>query len=466
MRAAPSSVPPLPESRALLVVVDAARSASGGSRDALANAALNHPQAPGFEAAGLRRLAESYGDAQQGFRRPQASVGYVVAALYTIRRRIAVWIGIPFLVLMTVGTATWGISEYTRREELALLRSRCRSKIETAQKEARSAGNDADTIERAVRSAQPPLLNESRIRDLLQAFRGYQDTARAFFSAHEPYNGLDPRRLRALRLDADGIGDTVSAMKNLLEQLQDQFGKSQELRSSRDQLDGLFKEAQALNTVRTQTTPTEIHALGVRASELGDTDALANARRELSEFVARARELAELPNTLNARIAQIRAVALDEEDRKRAERLYRDGRDAAAASHIPALKESVAQLRDMAATLEQEYTIVITGGKWRYRRNNPSVKSYYVIVEAIDPAGRRLPRIIRNEEDGSSSSVTQWGERVPFEVYERVRRDKQDNGVIEQNEFGRKERGRMEERVTLRLENGEPLPRAGKITRW
>jgi len=110
MRAEPPSVPPLPDSRAFLVVVDAVRTAPGSTREALANAALNHPQAPGFDAAELRRLAESYGDAQQGFRRPKAGAGYVLAALYTMRRRVGLWIGVPFLVLMAVGSAFLGIT--------------------------------------------------------------------------------------------------------------------------------------------------------------------------------------------------------------------------------------------------------------------------------------------------------------------------------------------------------------------
>ena len=137
---------------------------------------------------------------------------------------------------------------------------------------------------------------------------------------------------------------------------------------------------------------------------------------QLSEHLVRARELAEFPDALNALIGKIRSVAVDEEDRKRAEALYREGRDAAAAAHVPVMKETQRQLAEMAATLDEEYTIVITGGKWRFRNNNRSVRNYYVIVEAVDPSGRRLSRTIRSEEDRSVTSVTAWGERVPFDV--------------------------------------------------
>ncbi|HVE42433.1 MAG TPA: DUF6384 family protein [Planctomycetota bacterium] len=467
MRADPPSVPPLPDSRALLVVVDAVRNAPGSTRDALVNATLNHPEAPGFDAGELRRLAESYADAREGFRRPQAGAGYVLAAFYTMRRRVGLWIGVPFVVLLTLGLAFWGLTELNQRQELTKLRSRCTAQIERARQDGRAAGGQLDTVENAVRSAQPPLPNEARIRDLIQAFRERQSAAMEFLSDYEPYRGLDPRRIRQLRREADDVRSQVSAMENLLQQVKEQFDKSTELRIARDELDGLLKEARAMNLERFQMKFVEsTHSAGVFASEQGNSEKLRGFIQELSEYLLKARELSDIPKQLNALVAQFRAVALDDEDRKRVENVYRDGRDAAAASNLPVLKESVRQLQGMAAKLEEEYTIVITGGKWRTRRNNPSVKNYYVLVEAVDRSGRRLPRMVKNEEEGGYFNVTTWGERVPFDVYERVRLDKQDNGVIDRNEFARKERGRLEERVTLRLENGEPLPRVGQITRW
>src|SRR5438128_2247524 len=98
MRSDPSSVPPQLDSRALMLVVEVARNAPGSSRESLLTLALRHPRASGVEEAALRQVVDSYADATQGFRRPPASAGYVLAGLYATRGRAARWIGIPFLI--------------------------------------------------------------------------------------------------------------------------------------------------------------------------------------------------------------------------------------------------------------------------------------------------------------------------------------------------------------------------------
>jgi hypothetical protein len=162
----------------------------------------------------------------------------------------------------------------------------------------------------------------------------------------------------------------------------------------------------------------------------------------------------------------VKDLTTDAEALSRAAALHRQGRWAFDRSERLQAKESVLLLKSLIDELSEEYTLIITGGKWRFRKNDPSIRSYYVIVEAVDPRGVRLTRRIENEEDGKASTVKQWGERVPFEVYERVRKDKQDNGRIDQDVFGRKARGRLAVDVELRTDAGELLPRSGQITRW
>jgi len=80
-------------------------------------------------------------------------------------------------------------------------------------------------------------------------------------------------------------------------------------------------------------------------------------------------------------------------------------------------------------------------------------------VEAVAPDGRKLSLPIRNEETGETSSVTRFGVRVPEEVYEAVRRDKSDDGIVQKNRFGIKRRG------TLAVDYQMPFE-GGFITKW
>ena len=82
-----------------------------------------------------------------------------------------------------------------------------------------------------------------------------------------------------------------------------------------------------------------------------------------------------------------------------------------------------------------------------------------VIVEAIGPQGRPLPLRIKNEENGRTERVTSFGIRVPEEVFEGVKKDKTDNGIIENRSFGVKRRGAREPEYHFPVVGG-------RITRW
>jgi hypothetical protein len=64
-----------------------------------------------------------------------------------------------------------------------------------------------------------------------------------------------------------------------------------------------------------------------------------------------------------------------------------------------------------------------------------------------------------NEETGKAETVTRWGVRVPETFFDTIRRDKQDNGIIEQNPIGQKLRGELEPRYGFPKEGGA-------ITSW
>lgn len=107
-------------------------------------------------------------------------------------------------------------------------------------------------------------------------------------------------------------------------------------------------------------------------------------------------------------------------------------------------RQALAYTRDM---LRQEYTLQVVSrpgtpsGVWRYPVDSRTARNYYLIVEAVTPSGQRLKLPITSEEDGKARVVSEWGLRVDPQVYEQVRQDKMDDGIVNRKIVGLKKRG-------------------------
>ncbi|HEY3516751.1 MAG TPA: DUF6384 family protein [Gammaproteobacteria bacterium] len=90
---------------------------------------------------------------------------------------------------------------------------------------------------------------------------------------------------------------------------------------------------------------------------------------------------------------------------------------------------------------------------------NPSMQNLYLHVEAIAPSGARLTLPITSEETQRTKRVDQWGLRVDEATYNRVRADKQDDGILQNGVVGHKRRGVLEPEYTVPTTGGA-------ITEW
>lgn len=156
--------------------------------------------------------------------------------------------------------------------------------------------------------------------------------------------------------------------------------------------------------------------------------------------------------------AAVLLEAVEDLGLERAAALRRSADAQLAARDLEGLEETAQNYRQLQRQVGAEYEIVIVGGFWRDHNELPNVRNYYVRVQAHAPDGTRVPMVIRNEEYGITSEVTEWAERVPQEVYDRVRADKEDNGIIDDDDFGFKRRG-----FVTAERNYEDL---GQITEW
>jgi uncharacterized protein DUF6384 len=177
-------------------------------------------------------------------------------------------------------------------------------------------------------------------------------------------------------------------------------------------------------------------------------------------------ELTEtLPKALRQAHANVVAIAMDPEAKQKADVLLADGERAVSTGNRAGAAKIRAQLTALADDLAREYTLSIVSrpgeatAVWRRPPGRSGARNYYLIVEAVAPDGRRLSVPIRNEETGGTEVVTMFGVRVPQAVYEAVRQDKADDGILQKNQFGIKRRG------TLAIDYQMPFE-GGFITRW
>lgn len=162
---------------------------------------------------------------------------------------------------------------------------------------------------------------------------------------------------------------------------------------------------------------------------------------------AAARELVYLPKELDTEVQRIAAVAQDPDVLPQARKLAEEGHAAAKAGDIAAARAKAAELKSIRENLDQTYELRIVSrpgersGVYRIPSVNSRARNYYVIVEAIGPNGKAMSFPVYSEEDGRTENASRWGIRVDQAVYDKVRADKLDDGIIQNNKFGVKRKG-------------------------
>lgn len=177
----------------------------------------------------------------------------------------------------------------------------------------------------------------------------------------------------------------------------------------------------------------------------------------------------ELTETLPQRLNTLHATIASETDvleaLERAAQLRDAGLAAAQAGQRDAAREAQAELGALLQELRLAYKVTIvsrpgeSSGLWRIPRINPESRNYYLIVEALNDDGQPIERVITNEETGQREAVKKWAVRVSEPTFARVKADKEDDGIIQNDVIGVKARGALE--TNWRVDT-----QGGALTQW
>jgi len=219
------------------------------------------------------------------------------------------------------------------------------------------------------------------------------------------------------------------------------------------QIAGITEDAEA----RTQAG--QIREAGLAAARRGERDQARSAIASLEALHQRLEQIAVLRRVEGQRIetvhAQIAEIAQEPEARTQAGQIREAGLAAVQRGDAGNARAAVASLEELLGLLEQDYTLRVVNrpgeysGVYRIPDLNEQARNYYVIVEAIDSRGNVLTVPILSEETGATERVKAWGLRVDEDVFNAVANDKKDDGIIQNNRFGEKKRGRLTADYTM-----------------
>lgn len=163
----------------------------------------------------------------------------------------------------------------------------------------------------------------------------------------------------------------------------------------------------------------------------------------------------QLPASIEKSFKEISAVSQDKEASQQAKALLTSARVALENGRYDEAEEVHSRLQLLLSQLKSSYRLrVVTGpdmksGVWRIPDINSNARNYYLIVQAIDDSGKVLTMPVTNEESGKTSNVKSWGLRVDEQVFNLVAADKRDDGIIQKNIVGSKERGKLKPSYTI-----------------
>lgn len=172
----------------------------------------------------------------------------------------------------------------------------------------------------------------------------------------------------------------------------------------------------------------------------------------------------DLPNELQTVHRAITGITDEDIALRLAETYFQDGLGAVEARDIEAGRAALASLQQLRGDVTTSYDVrVVYGpgetrsGVFRIPDNAPNTRNYYLIVEAVDPAGRLVDVPVTNEEDGATKRVNRWGQRVSEAVFDTIASDKRDDQIIQNAVIGQKPLGRLSPEFSVETPGGAIL---------
>src|SRR3989344_3866294 len=413
----------------------------------------------------LDEAVNSFVENRYRFKAPKPS--FPISA-YVNRNKIAKVVGIPLLAT-TIAIA--GVKEIYNLE---MAREKRNAEIEIEQ-QVKSAYQERTALLQEVDNIFPEigkLLREESVEQQVKAVHAKEELLEleAFFNQYVDSQGdtsekVTPLNFEGVEKEIVSVKDKIKNTRTSISALDNLLQKEKEIVLTKHSLEGLLTTIKRNNLPQILSQEAErVYENGLTVLKQKDLPQAKEYEKQLQSIQGKGEALNKLPIELNSRYASIKSIIKEDSAKTVADSYYEEAKKYLQVADIDHSREILKSLEHLEETLNTVYATKIKGGKWRYKNDEPSIKSFYIIVEAEDASGKSIRLPITNRETGKLQTVSQWGELVPESVYEQVKRDKSDNGIIDNNIFSRKERGYVSETIQFKDEKGNLVEKKGEIT--
>jgi len=404
------------------------------------------------------------------FKEPERTFSYKLAEMYVRRGWIWKHIIMPTTLVVAIASAIGGFATMGYKSHMRDLERKVETAVEQAyQKEKKQKVELEGLLSRHVAEIDAVAVNSQK--KLLSA----DDFFNSYCPAESAKDTITRENFKDVEQKLNGVTATLSAVDEDIKRGKGILKLDSDLMQERKTLETLITQ------VRDEKPPTVLLDRAESAYSDGllslDKKQLPQAlicQKQIEDVKRDANDYKMLPKKVEQLKNSIFAVAKEDKAKQQADSLYEEAQLCVKNVDVPKLSQAVSKLKDLDEVLNQEYTVSIVSkpnvksGMDRYYTDEKGKRSsgYYLILEAKDASGKIIQRQIKNEEDGKVSTVQMWGERVPQSVYEKVKKDKMDNGRIDDGLVAKKAKGYIEETMIFKDDKRKILEKKGQITHW
>ncbi|MCA8952527.1 MAG: hypothetical protein KDE27_23650 [Planctomycetes bacterium] len=404
------------------------------------------------------------------YTRPERTFRVRLAEAYVDRRKWAIRLGIVALVGVLIWSS-YAVPAYFREQGRRKAFEQSVAALSVRGRELAEQGSAIEQeLGRALAAVKLPAMRRllRDAEDALLAGQGQTESlaaALATLPAAEGYLRDRARWDESLESFAQLAGEASAAYG----QARGLLGAVGSLRSMKNELDAVLQRLAGVELSTSESAAIAAAQKRVEAAiQTGDAHAGEAAMVALDRLIDAALAARQREAEIRARFAALSSafdeVAIEPAAEQQLAELRRSVEGAIAAGDWARAGTAVDRMGELVDRLDLAYELRIVSkpgsrsGVWRLPPDRRG-RNYYIVVEARGNDGKPLALPIESEEDHEVRRVPVFGIRVPEAVYEQVKADKLDNGIVDQALFGTKRRGRLEPEYRFEVAGG-------KITRW